>query len=135
MSLVCILYALKNKRSGLTVEELAYYFTLLIAISSHGDKYVIDYSFIQNIYLDVEHNIKKKAIILVNTDLVNLNKDSTKKVLKFMISPKGDDIVGSLESEYYRELFNKIEYIRSEVPFSAKNKKIMWRSSWEEALE
>lgn len=67
IQILIILFSLKQRRKGIEIEELLYYFTLLsMTEASSNNQYSIGETYIQNNYLSFEKVIRDNVIILSN---------------------------------------------------------------------
>ncbi len=132
-NILCVLYTLRNKKSGIIIDELAYYVTLIYSLSKTQVGYSINYQFIQNTYLDISKTIKKSLIYLANQNYITLitSKNENKVNLKVCIGDAGIKIVADFISEYFKEIILKSQHIYKNIPYNAKNKLIVWRNSWD----
>lgn len=132
LMLLCILKVFKNKIKGLALEEILYYFTILKSLETEKKGYKVNYIYIQNTYFYLMNNLKTSIIYLSNDYLIDINVDKKNEniLLKVVISDKGKKVIDELESDYYREIFEKCQYIKQNLPYNTENKSIVWRTSW-----
>lgn len=124
MNILIILFMLRNRRKGIEIEEILYYFTLLLMteVDLQGECH-IDETYLQNNYLSHESTIKKSIIILCNQDLIETKTESIIKrnVIYVRITEVGREITLGLENEYYKKQMEKIRLILEVRKFNSKN--------------
>lgn len=126
IQILIILFLNIRKSSGIELEELIYYNTLLNCSSMlENEEYSIDYEYIQNNYLTTENRIRKNILILVNKNLINISvkKNNKKNLLYLKANEDVKTIIKELKNEYFSEQLAKCKYLIKNMKFSTKNQK------------
>ena len=113
IQMLIILFLLKQRRKGINVDEILYYYTMLsMTIVDSKNNYYIDETYIQNNYLSHEKTIRNNIIILSNQNLVEIRIESLEKknVIYTKITESGRTI-------------EKCQNIIATKRFSAKNQR------------
>ena len=126
MQILIILFLNLRKSTGVELEELIYYNTLLKCCSkSENEEYILDFEYIQNNYLTTESRIRENILILTNKNLINISVKKSNK--KNLIHLKADEdvkkIMKELKNEYFSEELEKCKYLIKNMKFSTKNQK------------
>ncbi|MBU5439867.1 hypothetical protein KQI42_17770 [Tissierella sp. MSJ-40] len=126
MQILVILFLLKQRRKGIDIDEILYYYTMLsLTTVDSKNNYYIDETYLQNNYLTYEKIIRDNVIILSNQELVEIRVEHLKKrnVMYIKITEAGKSVVSNLENNYYKKEIEKCQNIITTRKFSVKNQR------------
>lgn len=126
IQILMILFLSLRKSTGIELDELIYYTTLLKCSKKMEDnEYIVDFEYIQNNYLTTENRIRRNILILTNNNLINISvkKNNKKNLIYLKANEDVKKIIKELNDEYFSEELEKCKYLIKNMKFSAKNQK------------
>lgn len=126
IQMLIILYQFKQRRKGINLDEILYYFTLLsLTITDSQSKFHVVETYIQNNYFTYENTIRDNLIILYNQKFIEINVESTKKqnIMYSKITDEGKSLVFNLKNSYFKKEIEKCKNIIETRKFNIKNQR------------
>ncbi|PIH04665.1 hypothetical protein [Clostridium combesii] len=127
MTLLCVMYNLKNKRKGLTLDEILLYYLIIasevdinilenkINVNSTICKYDTDIKYIQSI-----NKIKKSLNILLAKGYIDFF-SCKNEVIRLKINAEGINTVKSLKSSYYKRILTSGSDLIKQISYTKNN--------------
>lgn len=127
MTLLCVMYNLKNKRKGLILDEILLYYLIIasevdinilenkINVNSTICKYDTDIKYIQSI-----NKIKKSLNILLAKGYIDFL-SCKNEAIRLKINAEGIDTVKSLKSSYYKQILTSGADLIKQISYTKNN--------------
>lgn len=120
-----------SKKSGLNVRHILFYYSLAVSNSEELLESVFEKNIKlnnsldnENIYFDIQRQIKKILLNLNSQNYINIPKDKNDN-FNCSITTEGQQIIERLESSYYKKLQERIEVIKTQIKYSAEVEKMI----------
>lgn len=113
MRLLILLREFQRRKKGVLLDEVLYYFTLFeMLISDNEDNYRVENTYYQENYLVNEKRISDYIVILANQQYITVivDKTSKKSIIFLKNNDKGNNVVGSLENNYFGQEISLCKY-------------------------
>lgn len=120
-----------SKRSGLNTRHILFYYSLavsdneeLLASIFEKNTKLNDSLDNENIYFDIQRQIKRILLNLHSQSYINILKDKNDNY-NCSMTTEGQQIIAQLESSYYKKLQERIEVIKTQIKYSVEAEKII----------
>jgi hypothetical protein len=128
LSLLCMLSCFSKKRKGITLEEIAFYYSIATSDAElffEGEVWNINDT---NAKVEVDANLmlikdRIKEFIIILTNLKYIDFEFIDEQIHIKINKYGIDLVNSLDSDYFNNIIGKTNIVREHIRFNKTNEK------------
>lgn len=118
-----ILNSFQKNKNGISMDALAYYYSLLISEYAKEENELIRYN-ISNLYINFKNRSRNKILNLIDRGYIeikgNLINDFSE--LDVRITSEGKEYIKSLNNDYFIALKDRMSIIKKEYKYSNKQK-------------